>query len=71
MDESQLEQFYYSLDELGPYNAYLKFLYEQGISTALVEFDLSFIKAILEACQNDLERFYFCFDREKDASFFF
>ena len=67
----QLENFYSLLEEIGPYHAYVKFLFERGISHSLEENVLSFIKSLLEACHDDLERFYLCFKKVKDETFSF
>ena len=71
LNSKQLENFYSLLEEIGPYYAYIKFLFERGISHSLVENDLSFMRSILEVCHDDLERFYLCFKKSKDETFSF
>ena len=71
LDQKKLNDFYLSLEEIGPYYAYIQLLFERGVSNSMSDVNLSFILALLEACHGDIERFYLCFDRVKKDSFSF
>ncbi|MCY4644333.1 MAG: UvrD-helicase domain-containing protein [Bacteriovoracales bacterium] len=71
LDRKNLEKFYDLLDELGPYHAYVKFLFEYNLSTSITEHNLIFIKNILEVCGNDIERFYLFFENVGKDKFSF
>ena len=71
LESQKIQAFYRSLETIGPYPAYANFLFEQGISNSLHEASLAFIHPLLEACRNDLERFYLYFTKIKEDSFSF
>lgn len=72
LDSEKLKKFYSLVDQFGPYHAYSKLLFEQGISSSHAEGSgLSFLKSLLELCYDDLERCYVYFKRIKNDSFSF
>lgn len=71
LNQQELENFYSLLEEIGPYHAYLKLLFEKGISNSLVEGNLSFLRSLLEVCYDDLEHFLLYFKKIRDQSFSF
>ena len=71
LSKENLKKFYMSLKNIGPYYAYLEFLYRQKVSNSLSEINLSFIKNLLDVCHEDIERVYTSFRWFKDETFSF